>query len=108
MGETIRQLIAAACASVVFCAGAAEPKTEDECAKVAGTWIARSAAPGPYCEITYPDGGKTCERPNDCQSRLCIVRGPDQHEGYCSGYRPMFGTFWYMDRDGKAVRISVM
>lgn len=92
------------------------PKTELACQQletmaphsVKGQWkkasspkypFAAEASHAAHCHVRYMDEGKSCTRPDDCQTRLCIVH-PVSRKTSCSGYLPPRGRFEFLDSRG--------
>ena len=85
----------------------AGPNDERSCRAASGEWSKTPFFKTPFCRIKFPDGGKQCGRATDCRSRICVVASSDQRVGACHGEAERFATFWYLDENGKAHKISV-
>ena len=82
------------------------PKDEASCHKAGGVWYTTFSR-DTTCLIKYSDDGKACARATDCQSLICVVANSDNTQGTCHGESERFATFWYLDENGKAEKISV-
>jgi hypothetical protein len=83
------------------------PNTKDSCRAAGGEWSKTPLFQSPYCRVKYSDSGKQCGRSGECQSQICVIENPAQRFGKCHGEAERFATFWYLDENGKAEKISV-
>jgi hypothetical protein len=65
-------------------AAAANPKTEEACARCNGVWGIHGLARSPSCSCRTADEGRRCRDGNDCQGQ-CVAADPPEREVVASG-----------------------
>ena len=83
--------------------GPETPRSPDACAAAGGRWEAGGLRREPMCFQDYPDAGRPCDGPAQCQG-LCIeVEG----RGRCQTSYPLFGCFRFLNPQGERMGLCV-
>ena len=81
--------------------------TEQACRSLGGTWTKTPIMQTDYCNVRTRDGGKACKKSSDCESAICTSDRAEIVAHACHGETLKFGTFWYLDQNGKRQMLSI-
>ncbi|WP_284125169.1 hypothetical protein [Parerythrobacter aestuarii] len=77
-----------------------------ECEAKKGTYARRGMLGSYTCAVPYPDAGKACTKPSDCEGQ-CRVESPQDEFGKCQANSNPFGCYSYINEEDQVVAICV-